>query len=77
MTKWRRSTKREALNSVPVYFTLAMLIGLPVDALFDGAPDYEGSFFRAVYFAVAMPVASLILKMRTVDIANYVSGTRH
>ncbi|MBW8304546.1 MAG: hypothetical protein K0M78_11540 [Brevundimonas sp.] len=62
--KWRRATKREALRSVPVYFTVAMLVGLLVNALFGDAPDYEGSFYRALCFAVVMPIASLLLKLR-------------
>lgn len=66
--KWRRATKWEALQSVPFYFTAAMLFGLPLDVLFDGAPDYKGSFYRALYFAIAMPIASLLLKLRPVTV---------
>ena len=62
--KWRRATKGEALRSVPLYFSVAMLIGLVSDVLLDGAPDYQGSFYRALCFAVGMPIASLLLKLK-------------
>lgn len=61
---WRRATKQEALRSFPIYFTLATLLGLPIGALFDGAPNYEETFYRALWFALAMAVASLFLKLR-------------
>lgn len=62
--KWRRATKLEALRSVPVYFTVTMLVGLAVNAFFGDAPDYEESFYRALCFAAVMPIASLLLKLR-------------
>lgn len=62
--KWRRATRREALDSVPIYFTVAMLVGLAVNALFGDAPDYEEAFYRALWFAILMPIASLLFKLR-------------
>jgi len=62
--RWRRATKREALSSAPVCFAVAMLAGVAVNPLFGDAPDYEWSFYRALCFAVAMPLASLLFKLR-------------
>ena len=64
VTKWRRATRQEALHSVPVYFTVAMMAGLAVNALFGDAPDYEEAFYRALFFAILMPIASLLFKLR-------------
>jgi hypothetical protein len=69
-TRWRRAKIYEALKSIPVFFALAMVVGLAFDLVFDGSPDFEGSFFRALYFAIAMPIAFLLVKHRVVEMAD-------
>lgn len=63
--KSRRATKGEAINTLFVAFTLAMFVGLASDLIWSGVPDYEGSFYRAVYIATVLSVASLVLKLRS------------
>ena len=60
----RRATKGEALNAFFIVFTLAMMLGLLSDLIWDGAPDFENSFYRAVLLAVVLAAASLVFKLR-------------
>ena len=61
--KLRRATKR-AVVSIPLVFTLAMLLGLACDIIFDGVADYEDAFFRAIYAAVVIPVGIQVLEWK-------------
>ena len=61
--KLRRAIKR-ALVNIPPVFTLAMLLGLAWDVIFHDVADYEDAFSRAIYAAVAIPVAFSVLRWK-------------
>ena len=62
--RWRRRTRPEAFRLIPVSFTVAAIVGVVWDALFKDTVDCEDAFFRAVWFAVAFPLASLAFKTK-------------
>jgi hypothetical protein len=63
---WRRYTRREALDFFFVLFTIAMLGGVSANLIWKGAPDIERAFYFALYFAPAMAIASLVVRLRPV-----------
>jgi hypothetical protein len=47
-----------------VVFTLTMLIGVAFNLLWHRTADYEGAFYRALFFSISIPLASLLFRVR-------------
>ena len=52
-----------------VGFTLAMIVGVPSNLIWHGAPNYEGAFYRAIFLSISLSLLSLLLRIRA-DFGN-------